>query len=190
MAQQNAVLEKLLIRKENKERVQITRKVAKGTLKITNGYILDLSDDLVLIHESDDFKIDGYSIIPFDQIKNARFNKSDKYFDMMLKSELIADKAGIDYKIDLNNWKSAFRSLQAHNKNVIVECQHPEIDSFTIGPIEKVKSQHLEVLNFDVEGYLDDEPTTIDYASITYVAFDREYINVFSKYLRTRDNKK
>lgn len=190
MAQRESILEKLLIRKENRERVQITRKVAKGTLKITNGYILDFSDDLVLIHESDDFKIDGYSIIPFGQIKNARFNKSDKYFDMMLKSELIANKAGIDYKVDLNNWKSAFKSLKAHNKNIIVECEQPEIDTFTIGPIEKVKSKSLDVLCFDAEGYLDDEPTSIDYASITYVGFDREYINVFSKHLRIRDKKK
>lgn len=186
MAQPKPIVEKLLLRKKNKERVQITREVAKGTLKITNGYILDFSD-LVLIHESDDFKIDGYVIIPVEQIKKVRFNKSDKHFDMMLKKESIADRVGIKYSVDLKDWPSAFKSLQSHSKSVIIECEHPEVDTFSIGPIEKVKRKHIHINNFDVAGYLDNEATLINYQSITCVAFDREYINIFSRYLRTRD---
>ncbi len=188
MTHKDTIAENLIIRKKNKERVQITRKIAKGVSKITNGYIIDFSEKLVLIHESDDFKIDGYAIIPFEQIKKVRFNNGDRYFDMMLKTESIVDKVGIPYEIDLKNWRSAFKSLLTLGKSVIIECENPAIDTFTIGPIDRIKSRYIHVINFDIEGYLDNEPTIIDYSSITYVAFDREYINIFSKYLRTKDN--
>jgi len=73
---------------------------------------------------------------------------------------------------------------------VVVECENPKINGFTIGPIIKTTRKLVFVQDFDPSGYLDEEATSIDFKSITKVMFDDRYINIFSKYLRHRKSKK
>ena len=180
------MIEKLRLHKEANHRVRIYSKVSKNKVQLRNGYILGFSDNLLLLHETDDFRIDGYAVIRMDQIKKVRFNKSDKYFNKIMQWENLSKTVGIKYHIDLNSWQSVFKSLQSHQLSVIAECEAEDIDSFTIGPITKVGKKYIYINYFDAEGYLDDEPTSIDYPSITKVAFDSEYLNIFSKYTRQR----
>ena len=119
---------------------------------ISNGYILGFSDDLLLIHSSDDFKIDGYEIFPVTQITKIRFNKSDVYFDKIMKWEKEFYKIGITYQVDLTSWKTAFQSIKKQSLNVIVECEQREVDSFNIDPIEKIGSKQVKIRFFDAEG--------------------------------------
>jgi hypothetical protein len=170
----------------DKNYVKITRTVSKGIDKISNGYILDYSKDFVLLQETDDFKVLGYYILPANQIKKIRHNKYDKYYHKIMVWEGEADKAGISYKIDLDNWKSIFKSIKNLSLNVIVECEAPKIDSFNIGPIIKAAKKLVYIQDFDPTGLLDEKPTSIDYDDITKVTFDDRYINIFSKYLRKR----
>ncbi len=178
------ILEKIKYHKENKQRVRLYRRVSKGKTEISNGYILDYSDKFILIHESDDFKIDGYSIVPVKQVKKLRYDKSDEYFNQMMIWENEIEKVGIDYAIDLSSWQSIFESLQAKELNVVVECEGAEINHFTIGPIVKTGKKHVHILYFDTEGYFEDSPSSIDYKSITRIAFETQYLTVFSKYTR------
>lgn len=183
------MIDKIRSHHEKKQRVRIFRQVAKDVVVTSNGYILDFSDKLLLLHESDDFKVEGYTVIPIDQIKKIRFNKSDKYFDEMMKWEKEIEKVGINYAVDLKNWKTLFASLQQKAMSVVVECEAPDIKTFTIGPIEKIGKKYVHITYFDAEGYFDDSTTSIDYPSITRVAFDTQYLNVFSKYTRHREAK-
>ena len=184
------MIEKLRLHKEANHRVRIYSKVSKNKVQLRNGYILGFSDSLLLLQETDDFKVDGYAIIRIDQIKKVRFNKSDKYFDKIMQWENLNKTVGIKHHIDLNNWQSAFKSLQNHGLSVIAECEAEHIDSFTIGPITKAGRKNIYITNFDIEGFFDDSPTSIDYESITRVAFDSEYLNIFRKYTRQRKTPK
>jgi len=180
------MIEKIKSYKENKQRVRLFRKFSKNRAGISNGYILDFSEKFILLHETDDFRIDGYSILPIEQIKKLRFNKSDKYFDKMMKWENQTEKVGINYFIDLNSWESVFKSLQTKEINVIVECEGSDVNSFTIGPITKIGKKHVHLIYFDAEGFFEKSSSSIDYDSITRVAFDSQYLNIFSKYTRHR----
>lgn len=184
------MIDQLKLHCDKKQRVQLTRRVSKGNTKISNGYILGFSDDLLLLHASDDFKIDGYEIIPIAQIKKVRFNKSDEYFDKMMKWEKEFEKVGISYVVDLTNWKSAFESLKQKSLNVIVQCEQPELGIFVMGKIEKAEKNIIKVFDFDTEGYFDQSPTLIKYKYMTRLAFDTQYLNVFSKYTRQRNVQK
>jgi hypothetical protein len=183
------MIEKLRLHKEANHRVRIYSKVSKNKVQLRNGYILGFSEKLILLHETDDFKVDGYAIIRMDQIKKVRFNKSDKYFDKMMIWEHLIEKVGIKYQIDLTNWQLAFKSLQNLGLSIIAECEAEDMDTFTIGPITKVGKKYIHITCFDVEGFFDDTPTSIDYESITRIAFDSDYLNVFSKYTRHRKTK-
>jgi hypothetical protein len=183
------MIDKIRSHHERQQRVKIYREISKGQVETSNGYILDFSDELLLLHESDDFKIDGYAVIPIAQIKKIRFNKSDKYFNKMMKWEKESEKIGINYAVDIKNWRTLFNSLQKKAVNIIVECEAANVNGFTIGPIEKIGKKHVYLKYFDAEGYFDDFDSSIDYPSITRVAFDTQYLNVFSKYTRHREAK-
>lgn len=180
------MIEKLRRHKEDNHRVRIYSKVSKNKVQLRNGYILGFSDNLLLLNETDDFRVNGYAIIRIDQIKKVRFNKGDKYFDKMMRWENTIEKVGIKHQIDLNDWHSAFKSLKNLGLSVIAECEAEDIDTFTIGPITKVGKKYVYITDFDIEGFFDDSPTSIDYESITRVAFETEYLNIFSKYTRQR----
>ncbi|MDB5149289.1 MAG: hypothetical protein JWQ57_3309 [Mucilaginibacter sp.] len=183
------MIEKLRRHKESNHRVRIYSKVSKNKIQLRNGYVLGFSDSLLLLNETDDFRIDGYVIIRIDQIKKIRFNKGDKYFDKMMRWENAVEKVGIKYHVDLSDWRSAFKSLKNLGLNVIAECEAEDIDTFTIGPITKVGKKYVYITDFDIEGFFDDSPTSIDYESITRVAFDTEYLNIFGKYTQQRKAK-
>lgn len=185
------MIDKIIIHKEKKQRVKIFREVVRGQIETSNGYILDFSDELLLLHETDDFIVDGYTVIPIAQIKKIRFNKSDKYFDKMMKWENEFEKVGINHKVDIKNWRTLFTSLKKLAMSVIVRCEAPDIDGyeFTIGPIEKVGIKYVSIKHFDAEGYFENFSSSIDYPSITRVAFDTQYSNIFSKYTRHRKAK-
>lgn len=170
----------------DKTYVKITRTVSKGVDKVDGGYILDYLKKFVLVQETNAFKVLGYYILPVNQIKKIRHNKYDKYYHKIMIAEGEADKAGVSYKIDLDNWKSIFKSIKELSLNVIVRCENPKTGSFNIGPIIKATKSLVYIQYFDPTGLLDENPTSIDYESITKVDFDDRYINVFSKYLRKK----
>jgi hypothetical protein len=145
----------------------------------------------VLLQETDDFKILGYLVLPINQIKKIRFNKYDKYYNKIIIWEDEIRNVKAKYKIDLTSWQSVFKSIKDYQLNVIVECENSDSSTiFTIGPIVKATNKRIYIQNFDPSGFLDEEPTSIDFESITKVQFDDSYINVFSKYLRHRKPKK
>lgn len=184
------ILEKIKDHFEGKKFTRITRKIGADSVEISRGYIVDYSNDFLVLQESDDFSVLGYNILPIDQIKTIRFNRNDQYYHKMMVWEGEAEKVGINYKIDLGSWQSVFKSIKEKGLNVIVRCEDPEIDTFTIGPIIKTGRKNVYIQYFDASGFWDEEPIKISLEDITKVNFDDRYINVFSKYLRHKRTKK
>lgn len=141
-----------------------------------------------MLQETDNFKVFGFNIFPVFQITDIRYNKSDMYYDKIMLWENEKKEIALKTKVNLTNWKTIFKTFQKQKKNVIVECENPKIDSFTIGIIERVTDKSVFVLYFDSKGFIDENPTKIKYKDISKVTFDDRYIDVFSKYLRKKKN--
>lgn len=180
------ILKKIKEQFENKRYSKIIRNIGGGSQVYTNGFILGYNANFILVQETDDFELSGYVILLVGDIKKIRFNKYDKYYQKIMLLEGKLENVGIDYKIDLSTLKTAFESIQMQQLNVIVECEHPDVESFTIGPIKKISKTKVSIQNFDPAGFLDKELTTIDFKKITRINFDDRYANVFGKYLRHR----
>jgi len=73
---------------------------------------------------------------------------------MILEGEI--EKVGINYTINLSDWPSIFKSIKKYQLNVIVYCENPEIDGFTIGPIIKTTKTLVYIQYFDACGQLDE----------------------------------
>jgi hypothetical protein len=184
------IYEEIKRHSDNKNYVKITRVVAKGIYEVNRGYIIDYSESFVLLQETDDFLALGYIILPISDIEKIRFGKNEQYYKKIMIWEGEAEKISIRYNVNLTNWKSIFKSIKGFKLNAIIECEDPEIDSFTIGPIIKITPNSVYIQYFDPIGFLDEKPTSIDFENITKVTFDDRYINTFSKYLRTRKVRK
>lgn len=184
------IIEKIKFHQGNKKYCKIRRSVGENTFEKSSGYIVDFSENFVLLQETDDFIIRGYLIIPFQSISEVICSVSDKYYDKIMKAEGITAKVGNKYKIELKSWKTIFDSIQKLDFNVIVQNEKPNNEDFNIGPITKITEEAVYIQYFDPKCYIDSESTKIDFSEITIASFDDIYINTLSKYLRKRKPKK
>ena len=164
--------------------LRIERKVNKYITKIERGYISKFSNKFLIIQESDDFEFKGFSIFKLNTIISLRFNKYDKFYDEIMKSECV--KINIDNKgsINIDNWNSIFNSLSKDGRHVIIECEKPKDDLFIIGKIINVNKKSVDVKYFDAAGVWDKKLTKVRYKQITKILFHDRYIDVMSKYLK------
>lgn len=106
------IFEKLALYKKEKTLCRIKRIIDKKPYKLTNGYILDYSDDFVLVRGVGDIMLDGLYVLPIRSIVKIRNNNYDKYMDYMLDAEGLKSQVKLTFKIDLSTWQTIFNSIQ------------------------------------------------------------------------------
>ena len=171
---------------ENQKYTRITRQVAEKAKEFSNGYIVDYSDNFIVMQMTDDFELFGFEIYPIQSIKNIRNNKHEKYYDKIMVWENEKENLGVKTKVDLSTWTSIMKTFQKKKKNIIIECENPKISSFNIGPIERITVKSVYIRYFDAAGFFNEKLTKINFEDITKIMFDDRYIDIFSKYTRKR----
>jgi hypothetical protein len=169
---------------DNKRFCGVNRQVSDYNYKYSWGYIIDYSDNYVLMQEVEDFLTKGYLIFPKESIKSIRFNNYDKYYDKIMIWENQIDNVKKKYNLDLTTWSTIFKTIKSTGLNVIIEDENPDNESYYIGSIIKTTKNAVHINYFDAKGLLDNFNTKINFDKITIVNFDDHYINTFSKYLR------
>lgn len=174
------ILKKIEKHKVEKLYVRLTRK--KGGFEgISTGFILDNSNDFILLQETDDFRILGYQIIPIKTIKHVRYNKNDKTYERILKAEGLHPE--FKYKIDLQDWNTICNDIKKTELTIISECEHPKLDNFCVGQLKRINKKSISIRYFNAQGILDKENTKHKFKDITKLSFDDRYANIFSKYI-------
>jgi hypothetical protein len=151
-----------------------------------NGYILGVSERLLLMHCFDDFEPDGYTICRIRDIIGVRHGPYEEWFDHMLRSESLVEGLKLWHRIDLSSWAATIRSVARHYRQMIVECEDVEedVEDFYIGELTELRSRSIRFRDYDACGYWSLTPKSIAMAEITKIQFDTPYIKVFSKYTR------
>jgi hypothetical protein len=151
-----------------------------------HGCILNYSEDFVLIHQTDDFQLDGYAILPIDAIEEVRYNEMEEFYDSVMQQEGLLDDFGIDYSIDLSSWQTIFDSIIKNEKFAIIECEKSDDDDsqFLLGKIIRTKRDKFEMIYLNADGIFEDTITEQKYSEITIVRFDERYTNLFQKYAK------
>jgi hypothetical protein len=178
------ILDKIKYHYNNRKYCKVMRQVAKDTVENSNGFIVDYSDNFVLLQETDDFEVGGYVAFPIETISEILYSNNDKYFDKIMHLEGIVDRIENIHQIDLTSWATILKSIKKLGFNVIVENEDPKDESFDIGPITKITKSSVYIRYFNPKGILDEDATEINWDLITIIRFDTKYINIFSKYLR------
>jgi hypothetical protein len=167
-----------------REKVRITRSVpSESTL---NGYLLAMSDDLLLMHVFDDFEPDGYTIIRTADVVGLRRCPYEQWWDHMLEQERLLRGLDSPPDIDLSDMRSAIESVAAQYRQMIVECEDEEerSEDFYLGKLVSMAYDTMLFLDYDGLGFWSPEPHEIFLDEITKVQFDTPYIRIFSKFTR------
>lgn len=166
-----------------KKFVQVRRDFIDDEAHI-NGFILEASEDFILVQAEEDFRLTGYSILHKSKFDSIQFDEIDNTVKKILKKEgVITKDYGIKKKVNLSSWQSIFKNLKKLDFHVILECEDSEDPIFLIGPVVKIGEKSVSIHNYDATGVFDEKPTKVKYKDITIVKFDERYANVFRKYL-------
>lgn len=151
-----------------------------------NGYLLAMSENLLLMHCFDDFEPDGYTICRVRDVVRFRHGPYEEWFDHMLHSEGLLGGLRLPRKIDISSLTTAVRSVARHYDQMTIECEDTEEaeEDFYIGKVVEVRARSIRFRDYDALGYWSSSPQTIKMNDITKVQFDTPYIKVFSKYTR------
>jgi hypothetical protein len=152
-----------------------------------HGYVLSFTDDFVLIHQTDDLRLDGYAILPINTIKKIRCNDFEEMYEYIMQKENFLTNLGINYMIDLTNWQTIFNSIIEHKQFAVIECEQAWISTFLLGKLTKAKKKKVEILYLEANGVYEEFVTEQKYKDITIVRFDELYHNLFQKYGRYKN---
>jgi hypothetical protein len=121
-----------------------------------HGYVLDFTDDFALIHQTDDFYLDGFAILPLNTIKKVRHSEFENMYEYIMRKENYLNDLGIHYTIDLTNWQTIFKSIAENEKFAIIECEQTWIKTFLLGKLTKAKKKKVEILYLGANGIFDE----------------------------------
>ena len=164
--------------------VRITRRFPGD--RYLRGYVLGLSEELVLMHVFHDFEPDGYTICRVEDITQVRHCPYEEWFDHMLRSEGLLGGLKLPSTIDLADMHHAILSISRSYDQMIIECEDPiqKEEDFYIGTLASASKRILRFLDYDALGFWAVKAKSIEVANVTKVQFDAPYIRVFSKYVR------
>ena len=130
-------------------------------------YFLDFSDRLLLGVEEDDFILDGFELRPISVLQRLEHKNN---MAAQIEQTLSLRETIQAPKIDLTDWRSAFRDLEALGRFLIIEGE----DWFEIGVIRAVRKKSILFQDFDGNGGWQ-EIHKIPYDEITRVCFGDRY---------------
>jgi hypothetical protein len=172
---------------KNKEYVQISRGFKSESFHDITGYILAYSNDFIMIASINDFTYSGFTCIPINTITEIRRNKTDEYFEMILKKESPKGFKKITKRydtIDITSFQTIFENLKKQKECVIVECEREKHGYFSIGYIQKNSNKNVTTNRFNAQGILL-KPVKDKFKQITKITYQDNYSNTFKKYIRS-----
>jgi len=150
-----------------------------------NGYLLDISDVLGLMHCFDDFEPDGYTVFRVNDVTDVRSGKYERHWDRMLAGEDLLDGLKFDLRIDLTSMQSAIESIARECERLIIECEdrNEDVEDFYIGQVVSIGGESVQFDHFDGLGRWEESAASIPLEEITLLQFETPYTHRFWKYV-------
>lgn len=158
-----------------------------------NGFVVGVGEELVLLHQFHDFYPEGYTAMLLEDIQDIRCEKRNQLFRNIIRSEGICTDYSLEHIIDLRSVELLMKSLFGRYDFVILECESrvwAEEDDYYIGRILSVDEERTVLKCFDSEGVWDSRSTSVQHRDVSKIEFDSPYINLFSRHLEGKLERK
>ncbi len=146
------------------------------------GFILGVSDELLLLQYIYDFNLDGLMILRLSDITEIKSNETAKFQKQLLIQERIFEKIDFNFKLNIENWKTALTQLLSMFEYFIIEDEEAEEPVFLIGKVLKIGKSDVNFEYFTGTGNWDEKPIKLPFKNITSCQVNSNYLNVYQRY--------
>ena len=176
------LLQRLRKQKESLKFVSIKR--FEPSSVYNNGFIIDVSESLVMIQQFHDFYFDGFSIIRLADIRSVRCGRYEQFFKGILVKEGLSMAPPPHVPIEsMGDTLSYFLSNQA---TIIVESEYDDSDEFHLCKILNIDGVEIQFKQMDALGIWEQERGRMPIDRISRIELNSPYISIFEKYSRER----
>jgi hypothetical protein len=154
------------------------------------GFPLALGRRLVLLQVTEDFDLDGYTVLPVEQIAEATHTETQSFFDRVLN-----DRGSLrrvqkpKFEVAVDAWIDCVRALASRRQLLIVDCEKRDSDTedtFFLGSIVAISGDSMAMCHVSATAeWYEEPPSEIPYADITRIRFGDAYSTTFAKYVST-----
>ncbi len=150
-----------------------------------NGYLMELSNELGLMHCFDDFEPDGYSVFRLSNVVSLRSGDYEHHWDRMLGEEGLLAGLEKTINVELESLFTAIRSIDHQYQMMSIECENEKdgTKDFYIGQLVSINKSEMTFDHFDALGQWEESCAMILLEEVTLIQFETPYITIFRKYL-------
>jgi hypothetical protein len=146
------------------------------------GYVLALSDDLVVLQFVYDFKLDGIKVIRTADISEVDCSDTNLLQKDLMSQEGLEQIVPFDATFNTGNWRALLSQFAQAYPLMILECEAQDEADFVIGRVVNTSSDKVLILGFSGDGKWDENPTSLAFGDLTSCRVGANYINVYQRY--------
>jgi hypothetical protein len=146
------------------------------------GFIVAISDALLMLHSIRDFLLDGYLLLDRRHITNARCHPTNKFQRDLMEAEGTLANVSFESKFAIDSWGDYLRSL-ATDTLVIVEQELADPPFAHFGTFVDIDADDfVRIHEFTGAGNWDDELTFVELEEITCIQSESNYLAPYTRY--------
>jgi hypothetical protein len=149
-----------------------------------HGFVLDYSEELLLIQTITDFRHDGFTLVRRSDVTDVRCQEFEVHYQEILEKEGVHPLSDPGFSLNLADFPAALLSLHESGEWIIAEREVPGDDYFVIGPIVRTGIRSFSLHHFDAMGQFERCPTLLRLDSLTKIVFGSDYLRVWRRHLR------
>lgn len=171
---------------DERRMVRVVRALADG--EHMQGFVLGLSDELILLYAFSDFHPDGCYVLRTQDVVQVRSGKCERVNERILELEGLLDWVRISTMPPLDDLRALLGHLCEARLPCIVEREpllgeDEDKERFLIGFVTRVGKRRCRVHHFNALGEWDDEPTRIKIENITCVQLEALYTETWLRHI-------
>lgn len=145
------------------------------------GFILDYSEDLILLLYVYDFHLDGLLLIRISDVSDIDARLTDDFQKKLLLEEGKLDPEIFRTVHPIGSYEAFLKSLPK-GRIVILEDEESEETEFLIGIIKKIESGNVSVRYFTGAGNWESDPRSIALNNLTSVQTLTHYTEFYARH--------
>lgn len=150
----------------------------------TDGFVLGVSDELVVMAGMNDFHPDGLVVFPRASVESVESSSRDVFWQSVLEREGHVPRGGLPARLQIGDCRALMTSLQKWGRAVAVTyLDEDDDDLYLPGLIRTVDAEGFGLRFFSTSGVWDDALTRIPYDRVLRVDVDSPYVNTFERHL-------
>jgi hypothetical protein len=146
------------------------------------GFVLESSQQLVVLQYVYDFHLDGLMVLRVDDISEVEVSATSVFQKGLLAQEGLEDQVPFESRFELQNWRTLISQLAKEHPLMILECEAGEEKDFLIGRVEEITTTGVRFKHFSGAATWADSPVQLKYGDITCCQVGSNYANFYQRH--------